>query len=53
MASRSSIERTIEDAVSEMSMHMSGNTLYQKLEGSQGTRYHEFHFRERQSLRTG
>jgi hypothetical protein len=28
------------------SMHMSGNTLYQKLEGSQGTRYHEFHFRE-------
>jgi hypothetical protein len=45
-ADRSGIERAIEDAVSQMSVHMSGNTLYQKLEGSQGTRYHEFHFRE-------
>jgi hypothetical protein len=43
---RAVLARGLDGNQVKASMHIRGDTLYQKLEGSQGTRYHEFHFRE-------
>ena len=46
LAGRAVVAKGLDGNAVKASVHMSANILYQTLEGTQGTRYHEFRFRE-------